>query len=190
LKDRQRVIRDRYLTDDLDILMASLPPAGMPADLRNAVFYFIQKIHTPGLITRGANAMRFNSLDPGFPFCDPRRGEYVNSLPFDYKIAWKSREDERRAAGEGMNFREISEKMDIPKYILKKVAEKYLPHEIIYRKKKGFPVPFEKWLGGLDSWPLDPGVFRTDDISGFSGWKKFMLINLDTFIQEFSPYRS
>jgi asparagine synthase (glutamine-hydrolysing) len=32
------------------------------------------------------------------------------------------------------------------KYLLKKVMEKYLPREIIYRKKQGFPVPIAKWF--------------------------------------------
>lgn len=32
------------------------------------------------------------------------------------------------------------------KYILKKVAEKYLPHEIIYRPKSGFGAPVRKWI--------------------------------------------
>jgi asparagine synthase (glutamine-hydrolysing) len=30
---------------------------------------------------------------------------------------------------------------------LKKVAERYLPKDIIYRKKMGFGIPTEKWLG-------------------------------------------
>lgn len=32
------------------------------------------------------------------------------------------------------------------KYILKKMAEKYLPKELIYRKKEGFIPPINKWL--------------------------------------------
>ncbi len=32
------------------------------------------------------------------------------------------------------------------KFILKKVAEKYLPHEIIYRPKSGFGAPVRKWI--------------------------------------------
>ena len=32
------------------------------------------------------------------------------------------------------------------KYILKKVAERYLPHEIIYRPKTGFGAPVRKWI--------------------------------------------
>lgn len=32
------------------------------------------------------------------------------------------------------------------KYILKKVAEKYLPHDVIYRPKTGFGAPVRKWI--------------------------------------------
>lgn len=32
------------------------------------------------------------------------------------------------------------------KYILKKVAERYLPHEVIYRPKTGFGAPLRKWI--------------------------------------------
>lgn len=34
------------------------------------------------------------------------------------------------------------------KYILKKVAEKYLPHEVIYRPKTGFGAPVRHWVSG------------------------------------------
>ena len=33
------------------------------------------------------------------------------------------------------------------KYILKKVAEKYLPREIVHRPKQGFVMPLQEWLG-------------------------------------------
>ena len=32
------------------------------------------------------------------------------------------------------------------KYILKKVAERYLPHDVIYRSKTGFGAPVRKWI--------------------------------------------
>jgi len=34
------------------------------------------------------------------------------------------------------------------KYILKKVAERYLPREIVHRSKQGFVMPLHQWLGG------------------------------------------
>ncbi len=37
-------------------------------------------------------------------------------------------------------------KDNITKYILKKVAQKYLPEDIIYRKKVGFAAPTSKWF--------------------------------------------
>ena len=34
------------------------------------------------------------------------------------------------------------------KYLLKKLAQKYLPHDIIYRPKQGFVMPLTQWLDG------------------------------------------
>ena len=42
------------------------------------------------------------------------------------------------------------------KYILKKLAEKYLPHEVVYRPKSGFGAPVRDWIiNDLDSMLLD-----------------------------------
>lgn len=37
---------------------------------------------------------------------------------------------------------------DTRKYLLKKLAEKYLPHEIVHRPKQGFVMPLSEWLTG------------------------------------------
>lgn len=187
LEDRKKIVKEKYLLDDFELLNLYLNQEEMPEDIENKVFYFIQKVHTPGLIIRGANAMRFNDLKLGFPYIDVELVDFVNSLPFGYKLHWKSRKHEKEARS--MYFRDISERMDVTKYILKKIAEKYLPHRIIYRKKYAFPVPFKKWFDNLKEWPLDQEIFKTNDISQFNGWKKFMIINLDTFIKEFKKYR-
>ena len=60
------------------------------------------------------------------------------------------------------------------KYLLKKVMEGYLPREIIYRSKKGFPVPIAVWFRGplfekvreilLDTRTLSRGYFRSEYI--------------------------
>ena len=36
------------------------------------------------------------------------------------------------------------------KYILKKLAERYLPRPVIYRKKAGFPVPWKRYIRDVD----------------------------------------
>lgn len=188
LEKRRKIVRDEYLVDDFSLLSSVINEDEVPDDLRNVVFYLTQKFHTPGLIIRGANAMRFNDLELGFPYINMELVNFVNSLPFEYKLHWKSKRHEGESTG--MNFREISERLDIPKYILKKIAERYLPHQIIYRKKYGFPVPFDKWLGDLNKWSLNPEIFKTNDIHEFSGWEKFMLINLNTFLETFHEFDS
>lgn len=186
ISDRE-IINPRYLVDDFELLMKYINCLELDNDIRNWAFYFIQKLHTPGLITRGANALIYHGFPPGFPFIDNDLVNYVNSLPFEYKIAWKSDHDFKMARNK--YFRVVSEKYDIPKYILKKVAEKYLNHKIIYRRKKGFPVPFDKWFSDLNKWDFDNELFVSNNISKYNGWKKFMLINLDAFVKEFAKYK-
>ena len=41
---------------------------------------------------------------------------------------------------------ELKMKGNITKYLLKKVAERYLPKDIIYRPKTGFGAPVRKWI--------------------------------------------
>ena len=64
-----------------------------------------------------------HSLELRVPFLDHQVVEFAYRLPSSLKI-----------------------KGDQNKYILKKVAEPLLPHEIVYRPKKGFPVPLASWF--------------------------------------------
>lgn len=65
------------------------------------------------------------SIELRVPFLDYRLVEAAAALPSEYKIN----------KGEG-------------KYIFKKIVEPFLPDEIVYRKKMGFPVPTESWFQG------------------------------------------
>jgi len=185
LEDR-KIIKEKYLVNDFELTINSLNLEHLNFDIRNWAIYFTQVLHTPGLITRGANAMRYNGFPLGFPYIEQNLVEYVNSLPFEYKVAWKSEDDKNNALGK--SYREISEKYDIPKMLLKKIAENYLNNNIIYRPKKGFPVPFNLWLEDVNSWNLNTRVFKSKDISAFNGWKKFMIINLSLFCDTFEEY--
>ena len=46
-------------------------------------------------------------------------------------------------------------KKNTTKYILRKVAERYLPQEIIYRPKTGFGAPVRQWITGELSTMVD-----------------------------------
>ncbi len=181
------LIRDEYLLDDAQLLKGIFEEAECPADARNRMLYFIQRIHTRGLIERGMNALGFAGCAPAIPFIEPEMVEYANSLPFDLHVKWKDGFSDAHFMG--MDPTIISEKYDTPKYLLKKVAEAYLPHHIIYRPKHGFPVPFELWMRDLKTFELSNAIFKTSDISRMTGWQKFMIINLDCFIKSFMPYR-
>ena len=64
-----------------------------------------------------------NSLEVRSPFLDRELMEFANSLPTSLKIKWGQ-----------------------TKYLLKKVAARYLPEELVYRKKMGFGIPLKEWI--------------------------------------------
>lgn len=66
-----------------------------------------------------------NSIEIRVPFLDHRIVEFFLSLPTDKKF-----------------------KKDNTKYLLKKVAERYVSREILERKKQGFEFPLKYWVSG------------------------------------------
>ena len=64
-----------------------------------------------------------NSLEVRSPFLDVDFASKVLTIPNDYKL-----------------------KDGTPKYILKKLAEKWVANDILTRKKKGFSIPVNDWL--------------------------------------------
>ncbi len=65
------------------------------------------------------------SLEARVPMLDIELVEFVESLPLNYKVS--------------LNHTKIAHKL---------MAERYLPSEIVHRKKKGFQVPFGNWSRG------------------------------------------
>jgi asparagine synthase (glutamine-hydrolysing) len=63
------------------------------------------------------------SVEGRFPLIDYRIAELAFSLPADFTVNEK-----------------------IPKVILKKLSEKYIPNEILNRKKEGFNAPIQQWF--------------------------------------------
>ena len=114
------------------------------------------------------------SLEARVPFLDHKLAEYVNSLHSQYKVQGKQ-----------------------TKVLLKRIMSRYLPQEILRRKKMGFGIPLRKWLcgpladhlerslGGNSSGLFAPDQIRTllralgegnRDISN-QAWKLMVLAN-------------
>ena len=79
------------------------------------MYRFILEVHTPALIDRATNACKSAGVNVEFPYLG-------NNLP---QVMWEA---------------PMGQKID--KVLLKEIALKYLPKDVIYRKKIGFPTPW------------------------------------------------
>jgi asparagine synthase (glutamine-hydrolysing) len=116
------------------------------SDYQTKMMYTFETVHLQGLLSRVDTTTMATSVEARVPFVDHRLVEFAFSIPNKYKLKWNSAQDQALAKNKLSD--QSSEVHDTPKYILKKVGEKYLPNEVLYRKKMGFPVPLDKWLGG------------------------------------------
>jgi asparagine synthase (glutamine-hydrolysing) len=85
------------------------------------------------LLTKVDRATMSISLEARVPYLDHRFAEFCARLRPEWKV--------RGPTG---------------KYLLKKVAERYLPKEVIHRGKQGFTLPLTEWIAG----PLRDEVTR------------------------------
>ncbi|HBS48314.1 TPA: asparagine synthase (glutamine-hydrolyzing) [Candidatus Dependentiae bacterium] len=98
-----------------------LDPSG---DFLKSMIYLEFQNRLPELLLMRADKMTMaHSLEGRVPFLDKNLVEFGFAISSDLKY-----------------------KNGITKYILKKVAEKHLPHDLIYRKKIGFAAPVKYWL--------------------------------------------
>jgi len=88
------------------------------------MLYFYQKFYLcDDILVKTDRASMAASLEVRAPFLDAQLVEYASRLPYSFKLRGNK-----------------------TKYILKKALEGILPHEILYRKKKGFGIPMALWL--------------------------------------------
>ena len=109
----------------------------------DGMYYLLGKLHLTNLLNRLDRMTMASSVEARVPFLDIDIVEFASKLPSKYKLRWKNKIFE--FASKFFNSEKISEKLDIPKYILKRLAASKLPNSIIYRKKMGFPVPLNNW---------------------------------------------
>lgn len=96
-------------------------------DMGNMLLYLDAKIQLPDwYLAKVDRASMSQSLEVRSPFLDKNLTEFVFSLPSNMKFNNKEN-----------------------KIILKKLAQKYLPKDIIERKKMGFGLPLNDWMRGI-----------------------------------------
>lgn len=95
------------------------------ADYIDRIMYVDTRLWLPDdILTKVDRATMAHSLEARVPFLDHRFVETCAQLRPDLK-----------------------QRGDTRKFVLKKIAEKYLPHEIVHRRKQGFVMPLHQWLG-------------------------------------------
>ncbi len=119
-----------------------------------------------------------HSLEVRSPFLDRRIAEFAMRIPSGIKLR------KRRI-----------------KYFTRKLAERYLPRELIYRPKQGFSFPLAIWLRGRlkpllertigESRLVEAGIFRREEMTRLAtehcsgakdhNYRLWMLLNLEMF---------
>jgi asparagine synthase (glutamine-hydrolysing) len=115
----------QQLTDPFaeDIFRHELKKADSKDQL-SRMLYVDTKLWLPDdLLARGDKTSMAASIEGRVPLLDHRLTEFAATLPSNMKV-------------NGL----------VRKYLLKKVARKWLPSEVIDRKKEGFPMPFSLWF--------------------------------------------
>ena len=95
-------------------------------DVINRMCYTDMRMFMQGLnLTYTDRASMAASVEVRVPFIDTHVVKLAMSIPGEMKF-----------------------KKQESKYILKKVAERYLPHEVVYRPKASFGAPIRSWISG------------------------------------------
>ncbi len=101
------------------------------SSLLSQMLYADQKTYLVELLMKQDQMSMACSIESRVPFLDHTFVEFAARVPEHLKIQGKT-----------------------GKYIIKKAVEDILPHDIIYRKKMGFPTPLKQWFRDDRSEPL------------------------------------
>lgn len=109
--------------------------------LLDRLLYADQKTYLVQLLMKQDRMSMAASIESRVPFLDHPFVEFSTRVPDSLKLKGR-----------------------VGKYLIKRTAEQFLPREIVYRKKMGFPTPLRRWLRDPRTGPLldtlaDPGGF-------------------------------
>ena len=109
--------------DSSDVFREYYDTADTDDPLSRIQYVDVKTYLTDDILTKVDRASMANSLEVRCPLLDHKLMELAASMPSTLKL-----------------------KGSVGKYIFKKVMEKHLPSEIIYRNKMGFAIPLARWF--------------------------------------------
>jgi len=119
-------IKAKMQDEDIELLKPLYSKTDKLEDSLSKILYIDTRMKlSDDLLMFGDKMTMANSLEMRVPYLDKKLVNFLETLPSNYKL-----------------------KGDKHKYIHKKAAEKWLPPEIINRKKRGFETPMDEWLQG------------------------------------------
>ena len=210
-KDIYEMFEEEYVNENLknikvDNVFFKYFDAIEKLDICDKYMWIFEKLHLPGLLFRLDTNTMAVAVEARVPFVDHNLVEYMQKVPFSYKIKWKSVIHEICAGT--LNSSQISEEYDVPKYLLKKSAENILPKEVVYRKKMGFPIPLDKWLKydikehfldylysstakqrGIYNYKFIEDKMNSDEISYRDAYKLWSILNMEIWLKNYIDRR-
>lgn len=124
---RQRISQaGNSLSDPRELVAAQFGEANTPDLLDQALYADFNTYLPDDLLPKVDIATMQVALEGRSPFLDHELLELTAQIPFALKLKG----------------------IDNKKHILKKALEGLVPHEVMYRPKRGFSVPVEKWFRG------------------------------------------
>jgi asparagine synthase (glutamine-hydrolysing) len=123
--------------------------------------------HLVTLLHRNDRMGMMSSIEARFPFLDEEIVKFAINLPSKFKIGRSSR------------FHNYKHPFLIDKWIVRKTAEKYLPRELVRKKKNGFPMFGHKFV------KIKKGFFENGWIADCLGLKNDVQ---EFFIKTQDPY--
>jgi len=132
---RQQLLTDEFIGrlgchDPADVFEKYILSADGSNEVDKALYVDIKTILPNDYLTKVDVASMMNSLEVRSPFLDYEVMELAAKIPSHIKL-----------------------RNGIQKYLLKRIASDFVPHDAVYRRKKGFTVPMGLWfkndLGGL-----------------------------------------
>ena len=119
-------VKEKIQNEDIELLRPLYSRTEALDDSLSKILYIDTRMKlSDDLLMFGDKMTMANSLEMRVPYLDKDLVQYLETLPSNFKLKGSKH-----------------------KYIHRKAAEKWLPKEIINRRKKGFETPMDKWLQG------------------------------------------